>query len=469
MANDYVEYLSENVLNDGQTVSYRTLSRALRVHNNVAKQMLYQFHHSQNEKQSNSLDATYLINGLQTIVPKQAEDTATESQSESQETHAYQATCLLLVDEHELDRQSKSTWRCLGGFAETPLSTKSCQYTSTASSLARSMCISRSYKPTPNLVADFEQDLHVLTECNRAIMATAAKEDLLETYKQYGVIQNGQVKRRAMRTQQHSKQASAQKPEPLVSATKSAKPMFASARPTASDAPNKTTTSNESTPASSQPSQTSAKPAATKPATLKREGSSLFKAFAKAKPKKTQSQTTESSAEPTPTAEPVETEDEAMHDLSDEEADDEDTAMLDEGAITETGGKSKKEREDELRRMMDMEDAPMAEAPNKTIAAEDSGAAQDESDVQLQATEEPVETVTVSDGRRRGRRRVMKKKTVQDEEGYLVTREEPGWESFSEEEPAPKKAKLASAPAAAKTKKAAPKGQGNIMSFFSKK
>ncbi|KER00198.1 hypothetical protein AUEXF2481DRAFT_156 [Aureobasidium subglaciale EXF-2481] len=438
MANDYVEYLSENVLNDGQTVSYRTLSRALRVHNNVAKQMLYQFHHSQNEKQSNSLDATYLINGLQTIVPKQAEDTATESQSESQETHAYQATCLLLVDEHELDH-AKSTF-------DQVLSI-------------------HVYSIQPGKI----NDLHVLTECNRAIMATAAKEDLLETYKQYGVIQNGQVKRRAMRTQQHSKQASAQKPEPLVSATKSAKPMFASARPTASDAPNKTTTSNESTPASSQPSQTSAKPAATKPATLKREGSSLFKAFAKAKPKKTQSQTTESSAEPTPTAEPVETEDEAMHDLSDEEADDEDTAMLDEGAITETGGKSKKEREDELRRMMDMEDAPMAEAPNKTIAAEDSGAAQDESDVQLQATEEPVETVTVSDGRRRGRRRVMKKKTVQDEEGYLVTREEPGWESFSEEEPAPKKAKLASAPAAAKTKKAAPKGQGNIMSFFSKK
>ncbi|KAI5248586.1 hypothetical protein E4T43_01376 [Aureobasidium subglaciale] len=459
MANDYVEYLSENVLNDGQTVSYRSLSRALRVHNNVAKQMLYQFHHSQNKKQTNSLDATYLITGLQTIVPRPAEDTATESQSESQETHAYQATCLLLVDEHELDH-AKSTF-----------------------DLVLSIHV---YSIQPGKI----NDLHVLTECNRAIMATAAKEDLLETYKQYGVIQNGQVKRRAMRTQQHSKQASAQKSEPLVPATKSAKPMFASARPAARDGPNKTTTSNESTPASSQHSQTSAKPAATKPAPLKREGSSLFKAFAKAKPKKTQSQTTESSAEPTPAAEPAENEDEAMHDLSDEEADDEDAAMLDEGAITETGGKSKKEREDELRRMMDMEgnietpspmlavvgkltlndpDEPMAEATTKEIAAEGSGTAEDESDVQLQAAEEPVETVTVSDGRRRGRRRVMKKKTVQDEEGYLVTREEPGWESFSEEEPAPKKAKVASAPATAKTKKAAPKGQGNIMSFFSKK
>lgn len=38
------------------------------------------------------------------------------------------------------------------------------------------------------------QDLHVLTECNRAIMAAATNQDLLETYKQYGVIRNGQAK-----------------------------------------------------------------------------------------------------------------------------------------------------------------------------------------------------------------------------------------------------------------------------------
>ena len=33
--------------------------------------------------------------------------------------------------------------------------------------------------------------------------------------------------------------------------------------------------------------------------------------------------------------------------------------------------------------------------------------------------EEPKETMTVENGRRRGRRRVMKKKTVKDDEGYL--------------------------------------------------
>lgn len=58
----------------------------------------------------------------------------------------------------------------------------------------------------------------------------------------------------------------------------------------------------------------------------------------------------------------------------------------------------------------------------------------------------------------------------------LVTIQEPAWEEFSEDEAPPPPAKVAktsSAPSsgsqAAKPKKPAPKGQGNIMSFFSKK
>jgi len=51
-----------------------------------------------------------------------------------------------------------------------------------------------------------------------------------------------------------------------------------------------------------------------------------------------------------------------------------------------------------------------------------------------------------------------------------VTREEAAWESFSEDEPAPKKAKPTPALAAKGAKKGAAKpGQGNIMSFFGKK
>ena len=89
----------------------------------------------------------------------------------------------------------------------------------------------------------------------------------------------------------------------------------------------------------------------------------------------------------------------------------------------------------------------------------------------------------------------MKKKTIKDDEGYLgtygndpqnrmhmsmklrrsaaVTKEEPAWESFSEDEPPPPKERTPASTAAsstAKSKKGAGKpGQGNIMSFFGKK
>lgn len=69
----------------------------------------------------------------------------------------------------------------------------------------------------------------------------------------------------------------------------------------------------------------------------------------------------------------------------------------------------------------------MTDAPTKAVAAETSEGAEEEPDSnpKAQTKEEPEETVTVSDGRRRGRRRVMKKKTVQDEEGYLGMNESP--------------------------------------------
>ena len=57
---------------------------------------------------------------------------------------------------------------------------------------------------------------------------------------------------------------------------------------------------------------------------------------------------------------------------------------------------------------------------------------------------------------------------------FTVTNEEPVWESFSEDEPAPKVTKAPVFPshsaAAGKAKKgAAQHGQGKIMNFFSKK
>ena len=43
MAQDYSEYLAVHVLNEQQLVSYRSLSRALKLHSNLAKQsVVYQ-------------------------------------------------------------------------------------------------------------------------------------------------------------------------------------------------------------------------------------------------------------------------------------------------------------------------------------------------------------------------------------------------------------------------------------------
>lgn len=81
----------------------------------------------------------------------------------------------------------------------------------------------------------------------------------------------------------------------------------------------------------------------------------------------------------------------------------------------------------------------------------------------------------------------MKKVVKKDSEGYLgesmlllgeipdlanifpVTVEEPSWESFSEDEPAPPPPKKKPGVSAPKGKPGAKAGQGNIMSFFGKK
>lgn len=135
--------------------------------------------------------------------------------------------------------------------------------------------------------------------------------------------------------------------------------------------------SAKSTPEPEQKSAVSSKKATTaKPPTIKREVSSIFKSFAKAKPKAPE-QDTEDSAQPSSAGTPAETTAEdgkrkllrVLHDiadfiidimggLSDEEAGDDDAAMLNEGALdapVDPAGKSRKEREEELRAMMEVD------------------------------------------------------------------------------------------------------------------
>ena len=143
---------------------------------------------------------------------------------------------------------------------------------------------------------------------------------------------------------------------------------------------------------------------------------------------------------------------------------------------------AREEREAKLRAMMDAEEEEEEEIKKEqedekgTDVDEDMADADQEEDAKPAVSKPAADTaavgteqdVSIKDGRRRGRKKVLKKRTVKDEEGYLVTKEEQVWESFSEDEPEQKKAKSAF-PAAKKKAPAGKPGQGNIMSFFSKK
>lgn len=236
---------------------------------------------------------------------------------------------------------------------------------------------------------------------------------------------------------------------------------------------------------------------------LKRGGSntsSIMQAFSKAATKVKRAETSQPA---TPSGD-----DSSAQPMSDDGEDDSEMPQpVPRGAASR---KTRKEREEELRRMMDADDDEddededdASEKRAESPVEEPMDETADEPEAPEPAPAEPAEVVTTStDGRRRGKRKVMRKKQVMDEQGYLgaistllsfqdfpgvfilthviVTIQEPGWESFSEDEapPAtrPKTSSAASsAPASqtAKTKKGGAKGsqgtQGSIMSFFSKK
>lgn len=210
-------------------------------------------------------------------------------------------------------------------------------------------------------------------------------------------------------------------------------------------------------------SQTSSKPAA-KPAP-KREKSNLFSSFAKAKPKQKTSTSAESVSlswsilhggqpiNPGIKATPSGAEDgklsqsEAqfvssrpavvLDDASEEEAEELFPNSGDTAAAAATR-ESKKEREDKLKAMMEDDDAdggtpePKIQGP-RPIAHGITDEEMPDADEEVEPVREPTpveqpppskpaelkEEVTVQGGRRRGKRQVMKKRTVKDEEGYL--------------------------------------------------
>ncbi|KAK8191666.1 DNA polymerase subunit Cdc27 [Phyllosticta capitalensis] len=451
----YKEYLATNVLNEGRPVNYRLLSRALGVNVNLAKQMLYDFHKTQNAKKSGSVHATYFLSGsTRFTATTQANGINGVNHDDGgiPSSSPYQSSLPDADDEPARPSVQKETLIMLA--REENLEDAKSRYDEITSIHIYSL------EPGPL------KNLDVLSDCNREVcekLATA--DDPVAFLRSYGTISNPHVKRRSGRNQA--------KPVRTAPAAAAAKPTPRPAFPAKNTAKPKPQQESDSKPSSQskQKESDSQSDASTGPGkkkdakvpSTKRETSNLFASFSKAKPKKA------------PAAEAAPPVDEPMLSESEgEEAEDvisttkpskaKDSAEA-QNAKAEAD-QEKEQRDKALRDMMDeSEDEPMEDAPASGKEEEVQGAPIDD---QPKPEEKPEETITVTGGRRRGRRRVMKKKTVKDEEGFLVTKEEAVWESFSEDEPAPKKPKLPSATSKGK-KGGAKQGQGNIMSFFSKK
>jgi DNA polymerase delta subunit 3 len=247
-----------------------------------------------------------------------------------------------------------------------------------------------------------------LADTAHDVIKTSLTEESSEAGKVYGTVTNPNVWKR------HRK-GGAPKPAPAAPAPtiKTAPKVEEEPKPPVKEEP------KPAQPASSKdtkgPANTSAVTAAKKIAaapSFKRQGSSggISQMFAKAaaKPKKPAS----SAASNTPSAA-----EDATPVLSDEGEDD--SEMPDVKPDPEAG-KARKNRQAELRRMMeesdDEEPEPEEEAPVDEPMEDEPGPPEPEPE----AKEEPAEIISsTGDGRKRGRRRVTKKKQIMDDQGYL--------------------------------------------------
>ncbi|KAJ4857491.1 DNA polymerase subunit cdc27 domain-containing protein [Trichoderma breve] len=438
---DAKKYLSDRLLSEEVPVTYRLLSRVLNIRVNVAKQKLYEFHQSQNASKADSIHATYLIYGSKTEhkQPETGDTDMDNSVPEPEPLSDYAPTKTVTI------------------VAEENLKDALAEYEEVTSFHIYSLA------PFP------QRDLALLSDVSKSLSEYRKIEDAAKTLDTYGIIANPQARRKDRKGR-----PPVPTPAPTASAPKNVKQ---EAPPTLSKPSQPEKVKQEVKEVSSAEATPSSSAGKKPPATLKRGASGgIMQSFAKAAAKP-----------PKPKPEPKPKEEDTSMALSDDgEADDEDlptSKSIDLEALKRT----RKQREEELMRMMEDADDDIKEAKKEDEQSDEEmeepseaePEPEPEPEQQPKEEKEPTEVISNSgDGRRRGKRRVMKKKRILDDQGYMVTIQEAAWESFSEDEappPAATKPTPASTPAASSTQKskkaAAPKSgsQGSIMSFFAKK
>ena len=365
------------------------------MHSNVAKQydkeieqrscahtdqyrMLYDFYTKQNKKKAGTVHATYLVTGRQQQRHTSQSNETDGANSQGDLPMRSSPFPSSSAPQHDSQESVVQSIRLLTIAKEEDLEAAKSQ-------LDEVECI-HIYSLEPNPI----KDVQILSDCNRRV-AAESHEDPLQAWKQYGVIQNAHVKRRTNKRPAPAPAAaptskSAAKPALAVPAAKKEE-IKAKDKPVKAIEPTKAAidVSDADSDASSKTSKSG------KPPVLKRDSSSIFKSFAKSKPKaKKEPAQSQPSAEASPA-------------ISDDEAD-EDSMMVDAEPTEQPTGKSKKDREDELRKMMEAEDEPMDDA-SAAEAEEQEPEPEPEPEPEAApetAKEEPKEEAQVSNGRRRG-------------------------------------------------------------------
>ncbi|RDA92199.1 hypothetical protein CP533_5590 [Ophiocordyceps camponoti-saundersi (nom. inval.)] len=451
------KFLADRLLSQERPITYRELSRALNVHVNTAKGLLYDFNKNQNAKRAGSIHATYLLSGVKSLkAPVEEADEVPSSSAPESLTKPPPTMTLTLVGEEKLEDILR-------------------EYREVTSIHIYSLAASR------------QTDVAVLADIANSVSEALKDESPSDTSK-YGTITNPLVRRRRnprtslggsskpVRQGRPAQVIKAEKEETLseASSNDAANPTRRNSTPKAVPQGKSQSEKNQTIKSEKQGSaEPSANASKAVPTTKRSNSGSIMQSFAKAAAKPRSKPKTPVKEE-TPAA------------LSDDgEADDSDvlppSSKRSSAAAMDAAMKRKKDRADELKRMMeeDDDDEDDDDDDDDEPDAKDSPADEDQEmvDVAEPKPEEKVaeEVASSGNGRRRGRRRVMKKKRILDEQGYMVTIQEAGWESFSEEDSTPqppaKKPTPSSTPSSttgtAKGKKAT--GKGNIMSFFSKK
>ncbi|KGY15578.1 hypothetical protein PABG_11571 [Paracoccidioides brasiliensis Pb03] len=448
MAAHYKKYLAEKVINEQEIVSsqqpqmaasntrsnalkndqvtYRSLSRALKVHSNLAKRMLYEFHRVENSKKPQSVHATYLITGTQ--LPTQRHHVLNGDAKKDGDDDIMQCSPFLSSQTgfQEDDTEDSPPVTSITLVREEDLSEAKSQFQTIFSIFMHSV------QPTR------VQDMNVMSDIGHDIFESQI-EDPLEYGKIYGMILNKNVMRRSG--------VPPPAPPPAAPAAAITKPK---PKPVNAEEPSRPTKQEDpplpparAKDATSQPSsrvpswQGAATAAESGSSSLKRGVSgNIFQAFARSKAKVKKE---------TPEVESVF----MLDDSSEEERED---LFLDTGTRSSSSKReSRREREEKLRKMMD-EDEEMADAPEppppqsceavETLQSPQSKAGEEEEEEEEEGKEKGKEkdkekeasAHPATKGRRRGRRQVMKKTTAMDEDGFLITEEQPVWESFSEDD-----------------------------------